>query len=290
MSGGRLNSAAPGRYIAEALSNPRNALILLALGLANAIRFSIATFARWNLDDFSLHYTEALALRNGLNPYVTDLTPLAREHGLVLGVLTRAAETPFFLVTFEPLTILSPYGAHTVWFVLSAVALFAAFASILVEMPEPNWAIRASLVGLALLYLPLSRDFMFSQSQSIVLFMFALTMFFLRRDREGAAGAIIGIAALLRGYPGLMLGYFAVARRWRATGAAVATIAAGTLLTIALTGLAPTAGFIGHEASWVTQEAFSNQTLDISVTAFLARVLHYWFSHPATETILILAG
>ncbi|MGH7814961.1 MAG: glycosyltransferase family 87 protein [Candidatus Binataceae bacterium] len=278
MSGRRANPPPPGGYIAETLSRSNIAIILFALGVANAVRFSLAAFARWNLDDFSLHYTEALALRHGIDPYVTGLTPIARHLGLVLGVLTRAAETPFFLMIFEPLTMLSPYAAHAGWFALSVAALIAALALIFAEMPELSWAMRASLAGLALLYLPLSRDFMFSQSQSIMLFMFALAMRYLKRERSGAAGVVLGIATLLRGYPIALLGYLAVAKRWRALAAAIATIAAGGIATIAIAGIAPTLSFIAHDAGWLTQPAFVHQTLDISMTAFLTRLFYYWFT------------
>jgi uncharacterized membrane protein len=66
----------------------------------------------------------------------------------------------------------------------------------------------------------------------------------LRRGREGLAGALLGLACLIKLFPGLIVLYLLLRRRWRAAGAALGTFAAGNLLALALVGPGDTIAYV----------------------------------------------
>ena len=267
----------PGGNISAAILQPRYAAIILIAGIVEAARVIAQSAARWNLDDFSLHYTSALALRTGADPYSSNLEPLGHPLGLVLGVLTRATDTPFFLVVFEPLTMLSPYTAYWVWFALSAIALTVTIMLLFREMPDLPLPVRIALIGLTLMYVPVAQNFLFSQSQTVILFLLTLAVIFMNRNRDEAAGAAIGLAVLMRGFPVFLIGYLAATRRWRAAAASLATIVAGGALTVAIAGVARPFSFIASAMPWITQPAFWGQWYNISAGAFIARLFYLCF-------------
>ena len=63
---------------------------------------------RANKWDYSIYYSSALAMRQGMNPYTTDLTPLAHSLGFELDKINHATDPPTFVMCFVPLTLLAP--------------------------------------------------------------------------------------------------------------------------------------------------------------------------------------
>jgi Ca2+/H+ antiporter len=79
-------------------------------------------------NDFSAVYLWSAAARNGLNPYVDDLTRLERQFNLDVNGNHQANYPPPLIVAFEPITLLSPTTAYWVWFCISVLALTTALA------------------------------------------------------------------------------------------------------------------------------------------------------------------
>ena len=72
------------------------------------------------------------------------------------------------------------------------------------------------LAALMLMSAPVNLNFYWGQSQLIILALMAAAMRAMDRNRDGTAGLMIAIAALLRAYPLLLVGYFIFRRKWRA--------------------------------------------------------------------------
>src|SRR3984893_3281601 len=110
------------------------AAVLVPLWAAVAIGVVIMIAAlpgRADKWDYSIYYSSALALRQGMNPYTTDLTPLAHSLGFELDKINHATDPPTFVMCFVPLTLLSPRAGFYVWtaingfsFLLALVLLF----------------------------------------------------------------------------------------------------------------------------------------------------------------------
>jgi hypothetical protein len=228
---------------------------------------------QWHRRDFSNYYESAWALRHGIDPYSTLLTPIGAQLGLETGGLLHASETPPFLLCFEPLTRLQPRTAFWIWIAINFFALAIATYLLLANRRVLSGRTAWLLAGLLLMSAPVSLNFYWGQSQLIVLALMVSAMRTMERGRDGSAGLLIAIAGLLRAYPLLLVGYFVVRRKWRAAGFAMAGIAAGTLLTIAAVGLPQTLGFI-HAASWLTDNYLVNRVDNLSLGPFVSRT--FW--------------
>jgi hypothetical protein len=220
------------RGLADTIKQPRVVAALWVIAILHLGSFFARLPAREKRADFSVYYTASRALRIGVNPYTTDLTALSKRLELNLGQQTRIAETPSFLLAFEPLTLLSPARSYWVWFTLSLAALCASLVLLLRRVGSGALALGALL----LLYPPLIDQFMFAQSQLIILLLLSLMLCFLEAGNDAGAGLTLGIAGALRAYPLAIFGYLALMRRWRALFFTLATLAVVGFATVMLLG------------------------------------------------------
>jgi len=153
--------------------------------------------------DFKPYYGGALALRRGIDPYGGDFAAVFAKLGDPLGRLSaweRAEpqlDTPAWLLFFEPFTLLKPPGAYRAWAAFNLLCLGAALLILIREIGPsgaPGWTVAAAMV----LYPPVAINFWFAQSEIVLLLIFVLALAAIRRERHGAAGAILAAAALLR--------------------------------------------------------------------------------------------
>jgi hypothetical protein len=80
--------------------------------------------------DFGAYYCWAYALRTGLDPYTTDLVPLAKKFGVVTGAF-HANYPATFILCFELLTLFPPRTAYLIWTGFNVLLLAAALAVLL---------------------------------------------------------------------------------------------------------------------------------------------------------------
>lgn len=228
---------------------------------------------QWRRRDFSNYYESAWALRHGVDPYSTDLTPVGAQLGLETGGLLHASETPPFLLCFEPLTRLRPRPAFWIWTAINFSALAIAMYLLLAHRRGLSGRTAWLLAGLILMSAPVNLNFYWGQSQLIVLALMAGAMRAMERERDGAAGLLIAASGLLRAYPLLLVGYFVVRRKWRAVAFATAGIAAGVFVTVAVLGLRQSLSFI-YGALWLTDYSVVNRVDNLSLGPFVSRT--FW--------------
>ena len=89
----------------------------VAIGVLIMIRAMPGRATKW---DYSIYYSSALAMREGMNPYTADLTPLAHSLGFELGKINHATDPPTFVMCFVPLTLLGPRTGFYVWTAINA--------------------------------------------------------------------------------------------------------------------------------------------------------------------------
>ncbi len=269
---GSRRSAISGAGLAFGLTRP-SILVLLCAGTLMHLGYVVAQAAsRTRLWDFSHYYVSALAMREGLNPYAIDLRPLGRQIGL--DGIARATDTPFFILCFEPLTLLGPTAAYWVWFALNAVALILAMVLIMRSAARLNRRQVISLCAIMLLYPPLSNHIFFAQTQIVVLLLVVVAMRSLESGHERTAGAAIAVASLLKVFPLLIAGYFLVRRRWRACVWTVAGLLAGGALTILAFGIERNTSFVA--GTYLTRSAaFLARPANIALGSFVSRLFWY---------------
>jgi Glycosyltransferase family 87 len=262
-----------GERIATAMRQPAILAVIWICALLVLIGTLTKMPDQWHRRDFSNYYESAWAMRHGIDPYSTNLTPIGAQLGLETNWLVHASETPPFLLCFEPLTRMRPRVAFWIWIAINFSALTIAMYLLLACRRGLSGRTALLLTGLMLMSAPVNLNFYWGQSQLIVLALMVAAMRAMERDRDGAAGLLIAAAALLRAYPLLLVGYFVFRRKWRAVIFATAGIAAGGFATVAILGLSQTLSFV-HGALWLTDYKVVNRVDNLSLGPFVSRM--FW--------------
>lgn len=127
--------------------------------------------------------------------------------------------TPFW---FLPLRKYDPRQAHGIVGVIVLVLLLTELFLLAGELGAPAVPATAALAFGFVLHQTWTRSHLSAMQVSEPLaFLIFLSWWFLRRGREIAGGAMMGLALTFKFFPGLMLVYFALTRRWKAIAAAL---------------------------------------------------------------------
>ncbi len=241
---------------------------LAAMYVAVVIRWLPARATTW---DFSHYYASAMVLREGGDPYTTDLQPIGTRLGLKIDQINRGTYPPTFIWCFSPLTRLPVRWAFFVWQALSIVCLAA---GLLLLMRETVSRRAAAWLTLGVVFFaPMELHMAFSQTQFMVLLMLVLVIRALEHSRDAEAGSILAAAALLRAYPLAMAGYLVVRRHWKALGWMAVGLAVGGTTTVAAVGLKTCFDF-RYVPAMITQRCFLEDPHQIALGSFIARM--FW--------------
>ena len=234
--------------------------------------------------DFAQYYVAGMVLARGEPDalYFTDLyrglttkrfpesrfAQIAAEAGIV--DTSYYIYPPWVGLLYLPLTVLSPYRALVIVYLLNWVLVL--LSCFLIARSLPGWgamAAAAAFTALAVSF-PFSHGMRAGQASIAVLFLVTLFGRALWRKRETEAGIWLAVLTGIKIFPVLFVLYLAVLRRWRALAAFAA--AGVVLLGISLAA----AGFDAHlrylrlvrEYAGYSTTLISNQ----SVTGFLMRL------------------
>lgn len=203
--------------------------------------------------DFQQDYIAAQRLLAGESLF----TPFSRAEVAALGGreelgfgMRQNAHPPFAVLLVVPLTLLPFWAAALVWTLGSAALLALIVWRIADELDLPLRGLWRLLVPLLLLsWYPVWLHLHLGQWTILLTALVVEAWIALRRGRDGLAGALLGLAALIKLYPLLLFGYALWRWRWRALAAGAATVLA---LALAQTAIDPR-----HYAEYITQVAGS---------------------------------
>jgi glycosyl transferase family 87 len=141
-------------------------LILWYLAIFHTIVLAVNLSPRAFHHDFSVFYSSAIALRQHLDPYTVDLVPIGQRMGMKIEPLIHTTDTPTALLLFMPFSLATPATAHAIWISLNGVAMVAA----LLLLIRPKYSgldtrIAFAIAALALLYAPVTENFLFSSAK-----------------------------------------------------------------------------------------------------------------------------
>jgi hypothetical protein len=263
-----LNSTRTARQRARLVIAISCALIALGLALMVLRAQSIMVF----FSDFTHDYVSAQAFRDGRSIYVEfTQADLSAEKLRIAEPLYRAEpftniHPPFDALLFAPLTLL-PYNLSVLaWSVLSCLLYLGIGIIVLRELqiwPAFHW--RLLLLGLGLCWYPFQAHIALGQLSLLVIACLIGCWVLLRRGHDGLAGVLLGLACLIKIYPGVLLLFLLCRRRWRAAGSVVATGVIGMLLTLLLVGVSDVLRYftqVTSEAAEYTAFALINISLN----------------------------
>ncbi len=265
------------------------AVLLMVLLVHTAGTFFYMTLWRtalapdFDVNDFKAYYTGALALREGrpglLYPDASTLNlGVLPDQEWVRYAVERGVPhpsgyiyPPFLAVVMEPLTVLPYHAANQAWFVLNGIFFASGVGLLLGWRPGPIDPIAAlGVIFVSLNFYPTYRAFQCGQVSLLIFALAAASLWLLSRGRDGAAGALVGIAAAIKLTPVVLVVYFLAARRYRAAAGALAAVAASLVISVAGAGVENHLRFVSEILPALSRGAatFANQSLP----GFLARV------------------
>ncbi len=253
------------------------AIYLLAIaGIAYLIVILVQLPGGARRGDFSIYYACAVAMHRGLDPYAINLTDLTRELGLEPDPFQHPADTPTFTLITEPLALMSPERAYAVWMLANAICLGAALYLLFGNIGR-RFALLLTLAALG--FTPVADNFRWAQSQFAVMLGVLLFFRLMRSGSDGAAGVLLAVLGLLRGYPLVLGGYLVAQRRWRAVGSLTRAFAVGAAATVAIVGIGPcenflkVLGILGNHRWLSLDPRWEFAPANLSLDAFVARPL-----------------
>lgn len=195
---------------------------------------------------------------------------------------------PAFTILMTPWSLL-PLEIAIVVFTLLSLGLLAATVWLLDrELPggTAGCASPATLVALSLLLPYVTSCSVLGALGLALLFLVVASWRLAGRGRDGLAGVVLGLGAVIKLLPAVLMVYFLLARRWRVAGAAAAAVVAlGLAVPLLVLGPRPAVevhkeffrdAVLGHSA-WTTihaeqpqKAAFSNNSLPIVLRRLLS--------------------
>lgn len=197
-----------------------------------------------------------------------------RETGTVATELGVHNYLPFFTIFMMPWGLL-PLRVAAVAFVALSLGLFGLTAYIVERMmaeplgPRPRRALLLAL-GLALPYVYACA--VVGNVGLLLLFLVVAAWYLVEREQEWAAGAALGLAALIKLLPALLIVFFLLRGRWRVVaGSAAVMIVLG--LGLPLAALGPTETLRLHRVFY--EEAMQGHSAYQTITSEHPRKAHY---------------
>ena len=263
---------------AKVIVRPEVLLLLYIAAILHAWIVHLSMEGHWYSMDFSVYYTSALALRQGLNPYTTNIIQKASRIGLDINAVPHATDPPTFLLCFEPLTLLQPQTAYWTWIGINIVALVLSL-SILTSGRGISRGSKLAIIALVVLYPPVASNFVVAQSKIPLLLCFAMMMRFLE-ENEIAAGFCLSMAVMLRGYPLIAAGYLICRRQWRVIFYMFAGLAIGGLITLFICGFSVLFSFVTDALGSLNGGEWVPFPSNFTLGAFISRQFWIIGDHP----------
>ena len=217
--------------------------------------------------DFTIFYYTVRLVADGL--------PMYGESPARYGVTWAAGHLgnlnpPHFQLLFMPLAAL-PYGqALLAWVAVSLACLMASIVVIWRELGLAfTWTRTAALGAFTIGLAPFTTVAVTSEITFVLMLPFALMWRAWRRDQWSRAGAWLGVLASVKLFFLVPLGWLVLQRRWRALGAAVATVAALVALGSGVFGVEAYRLWVGSLGTVGWQWMGMNASLPGFVSRFL---------------------
>jgi alpha-1,2-mannosyltransferase len=216
--------------IGQTLHSGAGSLVCLLLGVTASLVIAWLTvrggaFRPWL---FSSHYELGF----------TDLHARIIEVGRVRGGgdiyipfgIEAFTYPPAAILLFFPLTFLSQQVSYLAWTWLSILCLAGTYFVVLRNLTEQKRgsdlgvAIWAAIVTVAL-FPPMAESLAWGQTSTILLLLVTVDFLMIRRPLQGA---LVGIACALKLYPGMIIVFWVLRRKFRTAGTAIASCVLAT--------------------------------------------------------------
>jgi hypothetical protein len=194
---------------------------------------------------FSAYYEAARRVHEVANIY---------DHGLYLGrmgplfVDDYLYPPPFLLLPRALLLVSSDFFTlRSLWFIVELALLIAAMARLARYVGGRSGATAALAIGLVLVAPPTQLALQIGNFHPAALALAILAMLAFERERPAVGGAILAFVTLSKIFPGVLILYLLVRRRWSAVAWTAAMMLVWTGTALAVLGRAPFDAFVREQ-------------------------------------------
>lgn len=154
--------------------------------------------------------------------------PVARQ------IIYRNAHPPFTAILLFPLWFLSFHSAVFLWVFIT---IFCMFLIIYLLLKSENIPLEYSLLISLFVFAwpPFQTNLSVGQTSILITLFVVAGWFFLKRDKEILSGIFIALATMIKFYPGLLILYFLINRKYKAFSSAAVSIGIILIITFFLT-------------------------------------------------------
>lgn len=228
--------------------------------------YSTISTAFLNLKIFSdlpTYYSAAIALRNDQNIYQHDVITNIAVHYVDFGKDIGSYNYPPLLAQlFIPLSFLSYPIAKAIWTLILLFLLFLVGRKLLELKLGDAWSKNCwPLLALCLLSFPLSRVLVHGQLEILVLYGALLSWHLYIKNKKIATGIVIGLMAVIKIYPLILLLYFLVRSEKKLIIATIATIFIIGGISLSLLPRSTSASLFDHTIPALLQGQAAEQTV-----------------------------
>ena len=253
--------------------------------------------------DFFQEWASARNRTEGLPIYTPQLTTMRLYLGRAIEPdelhLVRNVHPPTSVLLALPLARLDYSDAFLVWSLLSLAALAVSFGLVVWQLHYPFrvWSLLPT-VTLLLVCNPFRQQMVQGQ---LNLFLLVLIVGIWVADRTGRpkwAGTLLGAAAAIKLFPGLLFLYFLLRRQWSVVAAGIASLVLLTGLTAVVLGPSVYDSYL-HEAMPEVVEYYDRWN-NLSLIGFwlklfdgrtgrVMRVIALWYNPLLARTLIVLS-
>lgn len=246
-------------YWYQAMIEHRWRIALYALLATYAVVVMYLGFA-YAVTDFAIFYHSARNALHGADIYsrihVEDYYIILHNMPKMHALLQLNLNPPFVILLLLPLGLLDYGFALIIW---NTVGLILLLMSLRAVMHQLNWSFEAQVKAAIVLFLayPVLANVMTGQLGALISFLIIQVWLQARKEREGLAGVFLGIAIAIKFFPGLLLFWFLLQKRWHTFFTACAVTAACMLVALWVFGfdsylhyLRNIHGILWYSASW----------------------------------------
>jgi len=239
----------------------------------------------WYATDFSWYYYGAKVGARGGDFYdgatMKEAARSAGEPDEVIKFDFYFTYPPFFVIFMRPFLLFSHARARILWLFLNnglyALAIILCIAALRERI---SFFEAAAMAFAALNFNPVFRNLFMGQINVVTFFLLALALYAFKHKADYPAGALLGLAAMIKVLPGLFIVYFLFKRRWKVVmGAALAAVFL-LIISLALLGIEPHKAYIFQRIPAMVSKPLSYED-NHSLAAFFYRLFGYRFKGEA---------
>ncbi|MCX7918307.1 MAG: DUF2029 domain-containing protein [bacterium] len=266
------------------------AVLLAGFYIQNNI---VSVYFNMHGNDFAHLYLGAYLAKQGKNFYCPqEIFDAAQRLGIQR--VNPFVYPPIVAIFFIPLSLLSYPIAQEAWFIFNHVFLIIGLGLLIATFDSEHRLIYViSALGLTFNFYPLYRTLTAGQLNLLILFLLCFAWFLFVKKSQLWSGMILGIATLIKLFPGLFILFFLWKREYKLAVAALATIIILVGLSLAIQGIQLYQDYgtilaqmnYGRSTWSEFQQRFDVEPANQSIHALLLRL---FVSNPVTTPVINL--